>query len=298
MIRDLTIDTSTAWAAGDIDGIPLAAGEMAVRVLEGQLAFGPFDVPAAGGRLRSAPWIRLEPAPGELVVPPGRVIDRVSLAGSLGDRWMKWLVPVIGHSTHTSGVVSVDLAGARLPLADASRGELSGQVVFENLEVTPAAAIQPLVNLIVKLQSVVDPRFAFGDKAVLLRVRSDPVRVRLVGRRFTHEGLVMDAGQLVVTSQGSVGPDGSIDMRLEVALRGDVIGTTPVLGKLFRTPLLVPLKGTVARPQFDAAALDAILGRIVENTAEAVIKDGIGRGLEAVFGQPEPPEANVVLPRR
>jgi hypothetical protein len=62
-----------------------------------------------------------------------------------------------------------------------------------------------------------------------------------------------------------------------------------VLGQLFRTPLIVPLKGTVAKPQFDAAAMDTILGRIVENTAEAVLKDGIGRGLEAVFGQPPQP---------
>jgi hypothetical protein len=76
-----------------------------------------------------------------------------------------------------------------------------------------------------------------------------------------------------------------------VALRGDLVGQTPVLGQLFRTPLLVPLKGTVHRPQFDGAALDKILGRIVENTAEAVLKDGIGRGLEAVFGQPSAPAA-------
>jgi hypothetical protein len=289
VVRNLALDTSAAWTAGDLDGITLAPGEMAVRLLEGQLAFGPFDVPAAGGRLRSAPWIRLEPWPGELIVPPGRVAERVALSGAVCDRWMKWLVPVLGHSTHATGVVSVDLAGARVPLADAFSGELAGQVVFEDLEVTPGGGLQPLVTLLVKLQSVVDPRFAFGDKAVIMRVRPEPVRMRLAGRRLAHDGLVMDAGQLVVKSQGSVGHDGSLDMQLEVALRGDLVGQTPVLGQLFRTPLLVPLKGTVHRPQFDGAALDKILGRIVENTAEAVLKDGIGRGLEAVFGQPSPP---------
>jgi hypothetical protein len=300
VIRNLTLDTSAAWTAGDLDGIPLSAGEMPVRLLEGQLALGPFDIPAAAGRLRAAPWIRLEPWPGELIVPPGRVAERVALSGSLCDRWMKWLVPVLGHSTHTSGVVSVDLAGARIPLGDFYAGELAGQVIFENLEVTPGGGVQPLVNLLVKLQSVVDPRFAFGDKAVLMRVRPEPVRMRLAGRRLAHDGLVMDAGQLVVKSRGTVGQDGSLDMLLEVALRGDLVGQTPVLGQLFRTPLLVPLKGTVHRPQFDAAEMDKILGRIVENTAEAVIKDGIGRGLEAVFGQPPPPAAapaqGIVLP--
>ena len=287
--KSLAIDTTASWLGGDVAGFPLAAGEVAVRLLEGQLAFGPFDIPVAGGRVRGAPWVRLVPAPGELVIPPGRLAERVALSEQTCRQIALWLSPVLGHATHAAGVVSVDLAGARLPFGDAFGGELAGQLTFENLELKPSPGVQPLVNLLVKLQSVVDPRFAFGDKAVLLRVRPDPVRVRLAGRRIAHEGLVMDSGQLVVKSQGSVGQDGSLDMRLEVALRGDLVGQTPVLGTLFRTPLVVPLKGTVEKPQFDAAAMESILSRIVENTAEAVLKDGIGRGLEAVFGQPSAP---------
>jgi len=45
----------------------------------------------------------------------------------------------------------------------------------------------------------------------------------------------------------------------------------------------------VHRPQFDAGAIDKILGRIVENTAEAVISDGLSRGLEEFFGNPQSP---------
>ena len=294
----LAIDTSAAWTAGDVEGVALSSGEMAIRLLEGQLAFGPFDLPAAGGRLRGAPWIRLVPWPGELIVPPGRFAEKVELSGPLCDRWVKWLSPVLGHSTHTSGAASIDLAGARLPLGDPFGGELVGQVVFENFEVTSSATVQPLVNLIVKLQSVIDPRFAFGDKAVLMRVRPDPVRVRLAGRRLVHEGLVMDAGQLVVRSQGSVSEDGLLDMQVEVAFRGDLVGQTPVIGQLFRTPLLIPLNGTVHKPQFDARSIDLILSRIVENTAEAVLGDGIGRGLEALFGKPAPPTSPALAPQQ
>lgn len=296
-LKSLAIDTTAAWTGGDVEGFPLAAGEVPVRLLEGQLAFGPFDIPVAGGRIRGAPWVRLVPAPGELVIPPGRLVERVALSEQTCRRIAMWLSPVLGHAAHAAGVVSVDLAGARLPFGDAFGGELAGQLVFENLELSPSPGVQPLVNLLVKLQSVVDPRFAFGDKAVLLRVRPDPVRVRLARRRIAHDGLVMDSGQLVVKSQGSVGQDGSLDMRLEVALRGDLVGQTPVLGRLFRTPLIVPLKGTVEKPQFDAAAMESILGRIVENTAEAVLKDGIGRGLEAVFGQPQPPDPTPARPQ-
>jgi hypothetical protein len=290
-LRAVSIDTSAAWTAADIAGFQFAPGEMPVRFFEGQLALGPFDLAASGGRLRGAPWLRLLPAPGELIVPPGRCLDRVVLTRQLCDRWVKWLVPLIGQSTQTQGLVSVDLAGARLPLSDLFGGEASGQVIFENLESTPGEQVRPLMNLIVKLQSAIDPRFAFGDKAVLLRVRPEPVSVRLADRRLWHEGLVMDAGQLVIRSGGSVGADGTLAMVVEVAFRGDIAGATPVVGQLLRTPLAIPLKGTVHRPQFDARSIDVILGRIVENTAEAVIGPSLSRGLETLFGNPQPPEA-------
>jgi hypothetical protein len=294
-LRGLAIDTSAAWTAADIDGFQLSAGEAAVRLLEGQLAFGPFDLPAAGGRLRAAPWVRLAPLPGELIIPPGRVAERIALTGDLCDRWMRWFSPVLGHATHASGVATIDLAGARVPLGDPFAGEAAGQVTFENFEVTPAAALQPLATLIVKLQSVIDPRFAFGDKAVLMRVRPEPIRFRLAERKLSHDGLVMDAGQLTIRSGGTLADDGSLAMMVEVAFRGDLAGQTPVIGQLLRTPLVIPLKGTVHQPQFDARSIDAILGRIVENTAEAVITDGIGRGLDVLFGTP--PAAGAPAPR-
>lgn len=288
-VRHLSATTTAAWTAADVDGFTIDPGTVEVRLFEGQLAFGPFDLAASGGRLRGAPWIRLLPPPGELVVPPGRLIDRVPLSSRFCEEWVSWVTPLVGRSTRTQGVASVDVAGARVPLGDPFGGELSGQIVFENTEVTPGPQLGPLATLMVKLQTLVDPRFAFGDKVVLLRVRPDPVRMRLADRRLWHEGLVMDMGQLVVRSAGSVGADGSLAMTAEVAFRGDIAGSTPVLGQLMRTPLIIPLKGTVARPQFDAGAIDAIVGRIVENTAEAVIKDGLSRGLEQLFGSPPAP---------
>ena len=65
--------------------------------------------------------------------------------------------------------------------------------------------------------------FAFGDKAVLLRVRTDPVRFRVTGGRTWHDGLLMDMGQLVLRSAGSVGHEGSLSMMVEVGLRGDAV---------------------------------------------------------------------------
>ena len=147
-----------------------------------------------------------------------------------------------------------------------------------------------MTKLLAKLQSVVDPRFAFGDQVVFLRARPDPVHVWISEGRVHHDNLVLDMGQLSVRSKGSMGQDGSLSMHIEVAFRGDLAGATPVVAQLLRTPFVIPLRGTVQRPQFDATALDTILTRIMQNTADAVLRDGIGRGIEALFGNPQPPE--------
>jgi len=192
------------------------------------------------------------------------------------------------------------VAGGRLPLGDPLAGEMAGQVILENLEVAPSPLVQPLVSLIQRLQSAIDPRFAIGDKTVLLRVRPEPIRVRLADGRFAHDGLVIDSGQLVLRSSGSVAADGGLSMAVEISFRGDLAGQTPLVAQLLRTPLLIPLKGTIERPQFDAAAIDRVVGRIVENTAQAIIGDAVGRGLDALFGAPPAPAGaapGLVLPR-
>jgi len=295
VLRSLAVDTSFAWQAGEVAGFRIEPGEIPVRLLEGQLAFGPFDVGVAGGRVRGAPWVGLAAEPRELVVPAARVVDRVAVDGPPARRLVSWLSPLVGHAAHATGMVSVDLTGARLPLADPFGGLADGQVVFEALEVTPGPALMPLAAVVAKLQALIDPRLAFGDKPVLMRVRPEPVRVRLVERRLWHEGLVLDAGQMTVKSGGSVGADGTLAMVVEVALRAEVAGQTPVVAQLLRTPLVIPLKGTVERPQFDARAIDTMLAKIVENTAQAVIGDGIVRGLDALLGG-QPPAASPPAP--
>ena len=292
----ITAETTLSWQGGHIADFPLGPGTLPLRLVEGQLAFGPFEIPVSGGKLRGTPWIQLLPSPGELILPPGRLIERIALTPPLCDRWLSWLSPILRSATDAQGFLTVDTSGGQLPLNDPLNGRFEGQLFLEQFSVTPGDMAGPLIKLLAKLQSVVDPRFAFGDQVVFLRARPDPVRVQIADGRVYHDNLILDMGQLTVRSQGSMGHDGSLSMQLEVAFRGDLAGATPVVAQLLRTPFVIPLRGTVRSPQFDATALDTILKRIMQNTADAVLRDGIGRGLEALFGNPQPPGQKIPQP--
>ena len=289
-LPQIRAETTLSWQAGHIADFPVGPGTLPVRLVEGQLAFGPFAIPVSGGTVRGSPWIQLFPPPGKVVLPPGRLVERVALTPPLCDRWLSWLSPIMRSSTEAQGFLTVDTSGGQLPLNSPLNGRFDGQLWLEQFSVTPGDMAGPLIKLLAKLQSVVDPRFAFGDRVVFLRARPDPVHVWISEGRVHHDNLVLDMGQLSVRSKGSMGQDGSLSMQIEVAFRGDLAGATPVVAQLLRTPFVIPLRGTVQRPQFDATALDTILTRIMQNTADAVLRDGIGRGLEALFGNPQPPE--------
>ncbi|MBT6054223.1 MAG: hypothetical protein HOH16_02200 [Planctomycetaceae bacterium] len=289
-LPQIRAETTLSWQSGQIADFPLGPGTLPIQLVEGQLAFGPFAIPVSGGTVRGSPWIQLFPPPGEVVLPPGRLVERVALTPPLCDQWLSWLSPIMRSSTEAQGFLTVDTSGGQLPLSSPLNGRFDGQLWLEQFSVTPGDMAGPLIKLLAKLQSVVDPRFAFGDQVVFLRARPDPVHIWISEGRVHHDNLILDMGQLSVRSKGSMGQDGSLSMQIEVAFRGDVAGAAPVVAQLLRTPFVIPLRGTVQRPQFDATALDTILTRIMQNTADAVLRDGIGRGLEALFGNPQPPE--------
>ena len=94
-LPQIRAETTLSWQAGHVADFPLGPGTLPIQLVEGQLAFGPFEIPVSGGTIRGSPWIQLQPSPGELVLPPGRFIERVALTPPLCDQWLSWLSPIM-----------------------------------------------------------------------------------------------------------------------------------------------------------------------------------------------------------
>ena len=83
--------------------------------------------------------------------------------------------PILRSATDAQGFLTVDTSGGQLPLNDPLNGRFEGQLFLEQFSVTPGDMAGPLIKLFAKLQSVVDPRFAFGDQVTCYHAHLPPI---------------------------------------------------------------------------------------------------------------------------
>ncbi|MBT7728498.1 MAG: hypothetical protein HN703_06410, partial [Planctomycetaceae bacterium] len=149
-LPQIRAETTLSWQSGQIADFPLGPGTLPIQLVEGQLAFGPFAIPVSGGTVRGSPWIQLFPPPGEVVLPPGRLVERVALTPPLCDQWLSWLSPIMRSSTEAQGFLTVDTSGGQLPLSSPLNGRFDGQLWLEQFSVTPGDMAGPLIKLLAK----------------------------------------------------------------------------------------------------------------------------------------------------
>ena len=113
-----------------------------------------------------------------------------------------------------------------------------------------------------------------GDLAdVRATFPTQSVPFRLTGGRVYHEGLRAGAGPVEIATAGSVGLDGSLDLRATVPLGADLGGGARGDG----TPrtIAVPVGGTLDAPRIDAA-------RLARAAAETAVRGAVDRRAEAL----------------
>ena len=277
-------------AAGGFDFGPggatatLSRGRVRVEGVDWPL----FASDPAAGRLRTTPLIDLTGAEPVLRLPAGRVLTGVRLSPELTRGWLGLVSPLAARSVAAEGSFGVDLDGAAIPLADALAGDArragaGGRLEIASADLTPGPVAGDLLRA-VRGANRLFRGSAGGDlEDVRVELPGQSVPFRLRGGRVFHENLTARGGSVEVATTGSVGLDGTLDLRAEVPLGGD-LGDRRVS---------VPVGGTLDAPRIDAArlagaaaegaldgALDRERGRLKDRAARE-----LGRGLERLFGR-------------
>jgi hypothetical protein len=277
------------WTDADVYGLVIGPGQLAGVLSRGVVQFQPLDLAVSGGMVHINEQWRILPAPGELRMAKGRLVEHVQVTPEVCKQALQYVAPVLAQVTQCEGTFSVDIEGGKLSFGSAAGCDVVGHLLTDQAHVQAGPLAQQFALLARRIEQLLLSQAASSDQAaaaVLVNLNDENVDFRVVGGRVYHRNLRFKMGALQIVTQGSVGFDDSLEMLAEVAIEESLLAGRPLLKQLLGRPLQIPLTGTLGSPQLDLRGVEDITRHMARNAAASVITkpvETIAKPLENLF---------------
>lgn len=206
----------------------------------------------------------IDPQQAILYVERGPLINRAEINADVAHSWLKYVAPIVADSTSTEGSFSVDLDAWQIPLDAPEQGTAGGRLTIHALDVTPG----PIGRVITDLLKL-PPSVVASQESV--------IQFELADARVHHRDLRFTLGGLPVKTHGWVGLDQTLEIMAEVTLPQFQNEEAPIRRALSGRVLVIPIRGTLNKPEVDAQALTrsgmGILNDVLSNLGERIGAD-------------------------
>ncbi|MEO2088336.1 MAG: hypothetical protein ABGY75_02415, partial [Gemmataceae bacterium] len=257
-LTHLSGNAAVAWTALKAYGFDVSQSEIKATVGNGLVTMTPVQATFGGGKIRVEPTVRLNPGAYDLTFQKGKIIDNAKLTPAACADAVGYALPALANSAQADGTVSFDLGDHRIPLADPTRGVVKGTLTVHDATVSPGPVVTELIEV-------------FGLAAPKLQVKKNSVvPVRMENGRVYHSDFVFNVGNTPVTTAGSVGTDGKLDMTVSVPIGSTlaeklVPGNRPLIHKaLAGQTITVAINGTLQKPTLNREAMKGQLAKVVQ----------------------------------
>ncbi len=276
-----TASADARIASGSVYGLPLHDVPVQLALGNGLLQTAPLGVPIGQGQLTLNPHMVLFPEPQYLLLPPGPLVTNVRISPEVSEKMLKYIAPAMAGATRAEGLFSVQLEGARIPLANLKQADVTGRLAIHQLNLSPGPMVQEMVTLVEQIEALAKRRpppqagKRAGRNAVTIDNRT--VDFRVVEGRVYHRGLEFLVDGAPIRSSGSVGFDQSLAITLEVPIQAKWVEHERALQPLAGQVLQIPIQGTFQHPQVDQRAVADLSRRMFQGVAERAIGDEINK---------------------
>ena len=266
--RALEGEAGVVINSADVYGLKLGKTAIVLRSKNGETTIEPIVTTLNGGPLRLDP--SLKPGDGDhppaLVLGAGSSLMDAAVNDEVSQRVLSYIAPVMNRATRVNGRVSADISQAVIPLrlGAGKSAVLKGQIVFHDVEFTPAGIVRDLLA-----------RVGLDD-VTLIRI-NQPVALEIADRRVYQRGLVVPIGKLSqIEIDGWVGFDRDLNLSMGIPVLPTALADAPVIGGIAaRSRLRIPVRGTLDRPEIDSETFKAGM----KDLGKSVLAEGVPAGV-------------------
>jgi hypothetical protein len=205
----------------------------------------------------------------------------------VSEAMLKYIAPVLAGATQSDGQFSLQLSGARVPLADSKQADVAGQLTVHSVRVVPGPMAKQWVELAQQVEAIAKRRdlASVGQRqpVKLLTIQDQQVNFRVVDGRVYHQGMQIQIGDVALTTEGSVGLDETVALVVRVPIQDKWIEGQAMLVGLKGQSLAIPISGTLRQPRMDQSAVAGLSQQLLQGAAQQAIGGELNKALDKWF---------------
>jgi hypothetical protein len=264
MLANLNAKAKAGFSRGSYYGLNMGPTEVDVQIDNGLMKIAPFTTTVNNGQLNFAGEANFKQSP-TIFRTPGRIqiLKDIQINDEAARGLLPYLNPVFGNAVSVSGTANFDCKKLAIPLAGGTKNdiEVTGVVSMSRLRLESS-------DLLGQILSVA----GLSGRGVEITIHPTEFVVRDGYLRY-YDDMQMDVGNNPVNFRGVIGLDKSLNM--SVTLPYTTEGRTVRVGEEgVGQRIMVPLRGTIDRPELDLGRLleDQLKQRLMQELEKALKK--------------------------
>lgn len=259
-----------AWRELKCFGADVGSADLGITLKKGWLVVPTLETTLNQGKLKLVSSVRLDPGPSELVLYQGTTVDRAVVTPEMCADALGYVAPILARAAEAEGAFSLTIDAGRVPLDRPESGDINGRITLHSVRVGPG----PLLKELSVLSS--------SPNSITL-AKEQVVPFRMVKGRVYHENLRLSFPELTITTSGSVGIDGTLDLVAEMPIPPKWLGKTPLTASLAKQTLRIPIGGTLSQPRLNEQAMRNYLAQLTRDTAKDLIKEELEKKFQKLI---------------
>ncbi len=292
-LAGLQAATRLGWDQARLVGINIGPADVPVSVTNGQLATA-AEIPVSGGVVR---WdVASDLTSQDMIVyqKPMVVLENVAITPEMCQTWLKYVTPLLADATSVEGRLSLKLDQANLNPTNTRSQTVVGQLLIHSAEVGPGPLSNQIINLVQQINAIRKQDFtqAVSAQKVWVQMPEQKIDFEMVNGQVVHRNLNIRAGDVTITTSGTVDIDGRMQMLATMPIPDDWVEKSQLLAGMRGQSLQFPVSGTLTGPQMDLQLLKQFGRQQIQQAASGLIQQQLSRGLGKLFGpMPQQPAA-------
>jgi len=258
-LTNLAVWAESGFEDAQYMGLKFGATKLNIQMQDGLLQIGNFSTAVNNGQINFAGEADFRQEPTMLVrTGPMQIVKGVEITDEVTKKFLAYLNPIFANAVNISGSVDFSCERFAVPVSGGSQDdiEIIGTVSINQLRLEASGLLSQILSL-----AGITRR---GQDIVI-----SPTRFVLQDGFLRYEDMQMAIGDNPVNFKGAIGLDGGLDMA--VILPYTTRGRTVKVGEESEgTRIMLPLKGTIDKPELDTAGLleEQLKGQVKEKLDE------------------------------